>query len=79
MLRLWVLRENGFARVRREGTRRLYAVEAAPLQEWTPPDDRGYSDQVEIRLTSEGPSATWLELEHASVADGFRNEPETGC
>lgn len=30
---LRVLRENGFARVRAEGTRRLYAVEAAPLQE----------------------------------------------
>jgi DNA-binding transcriptional ArsR family regulator len=30
---LRVLRENGFARVRPEGTRRLYAVEAAPLQD----------------------------------------------
>ena len=30
---LRVLRENGFARVRAEGTRRLYAVEPAPLQE----------------------------------------------
>jgi DNA-binding transcriptional ArsR family regulator len=30
---LRVLRENGFARVRPEGTRRLYAVEAAPFQE----------------------------------------------
>jgi len=30
---LRVLRENGFARVRAEGTRRLYAVEAAPLQD----------------------------------------------
>ena len=30
---LRVLRENGFATVRREGTRRLYAVEPAPLQE----------------------------------------------
>ena len=30
---LRVLRENGFATVRAEGTRRLYAVEAAPLQE----------------------------------------------
>jgi DNA-binding transcriptional ArsR family regulator len=29
---LRVLRENGFARVRPEGARRLYAVEAAPLQ-----------------------------------------------
>ncbi|MDK1476088.1 metalloregulator ArsR/SmtB family transcription factor [Streptomyces sp. 549] len=30
---LRVLRENGFASVRAEGTRRLYAVEAAPLRE----------------------------------------------
>ena len=29
---LRVLRENGFARVRPQGTRRLYAVEPAPLQ-----------------------------------------------
>jgi DNA-binding transcriptional ArsR family regulator len=30
---LRVLRENGFASVRAEGTRRLYAVESAPLKE----------------------------------------------
>jgi DNA-binding transcriptional ArsR family regulator len=30
---LRVLRDNGFATVRAEGTRRLYAVEAAPLRE----------------------------------------------
>ena len=30
---LRVLRENGFATVRAEGTRRLYSVQAAPLQE----------------------------------------------
>jgi DNA-binding transcriptional ArsR family regulator len=30
---LRVLREHGFARVRAEGTRRLYAVEAEPLRE----------------------------------------------
>jgi DNA-binding transcriptional ArsR family regulator len=30
---LRVLRENGFARVRAEGARRLYAVEPAPLQD----------------------------------------------
>ncbi|MCZ9635124.1 SRPBCC family protein [Rhodococcus sp. BH5] len=47
--------------------------------QWTPPGDRGYSDQVEIRLTADGPDATWLELEHASVADVFRNDPDTGC
>jgi DNA-binding transcriptional ArsR family regulator len=30
---LRVLRENGFATVRAEGTRRLYSVDSAPLQE----------------------------------------------
>src|SRR5436309_9621610 len=30
---LRVLRDNGFATVRAEGTRRLYAVDAAPLRE----------------------------------------------
>ena len=30
---LKVLRENGFARVRAEGTRRLYAVEPQPLKD----------------------------------------------
>ncbi|MCZ2858438.1 ArsR/SmtB family transcription factor [Blastococcus sp. VKM Ac-2987] len=30
---LRLLRENGFARVRAEGTRRLYAVDAAPLRD----------------------------------------------
>lgn len=30
---LRVLRENGFANVRAEGTRRLYAVDAGPLQD----------------------------------------------
>lgn len=30
---LRVLRDNGFARVRAEGARRLYAVEAGPLQD----------------------------------------------
>lgn len=30
---LRVLRENGFAKVRAEGQRRLYCVDAAPLQE----------------------------------------------
>jgi len=30
---LRVLRENGFARVRAEGTRRLYAVDAAPMRD----------------------------------------------
>lgn len=35
-----MLRDSGFARVRPEGTRRLYAVEAGPLQDvdrWVQP------------------------------------------
>lgn len=59
----------------------ILACEAPHLLrlEWAPLDERGYSDQVEVRLTAEGPAATWLELEHASIADVFRNDPETGC
>ena len=41
--------------------------------EWIPPD-RDTIDQVELRLTSEGSDATWLELEHASVADVFHTD-----
>jgi hypothetical protein len=29
---------------------------------------------VEVRLTPDGPDATWLELEHASVADVFHTD-----
>jgi DNA-binding transcriptional ArsR family regulator len=32
-MQLRVLREHGFASVRAEGTRRLYAVDAAPLEQ----------------------------------------------
>jgi uncharacterized protein YndB with AHSA1/START domain len=46
--------------------------------QWTPPDERGYSDQVEVRLREVGADATLLELEHASIADVFRNDPDTG-
>src|SRR3954452_13114155 len=50
---LKVLRDSGFATVRPEGTRRLYAVDAAPLQEvdgWLEPF-RGFWNQ---RLDSLG-------------------------
>ena len=36
-----MLRENGFATVRAEGTRRLYAVEAAPLPAFRPATEGG--------------------------------------
>lgn len=47
---LKVLRESGFARVRAVGTRRLYAVEAAPLQQvddWLEPFRRFWSTRLD--------------------------------
>ena len=47
---LRVLRENGFATVRRAGTRRLYAVDAAPLEEvdrWLEPYRRFWNQRLD--------------------------------
>jgi len=47
---LRVLRESGFARVRPEGTRRLYAIDTAPLQEvdaWLQPFRRFWSSHLD--------------------------------
>jgi DNA-binding transcriptional ArsR family regulator len=47
---LRVLRDNGFARVRAEGTRRLYAVEDAPLQDvdrWLQPFREFWSQRLD--------------------------------
>jgi DNA-binding transcriptional ArsR family regulator len=47
---LRVLRESGFARVRSAGTRRLYAVEAAPLQDidrWLAPYRRFWEPRLD--------------------------------
>jgi DNA-binding transcriptional ArsR family regulator len=47
---LRVLRENGFATVRAAGTRRLYAVESAPLQEvdrWLEPYRRFWNQRLD--------------------------------
>jgi uncharacterized protein YndB with AHSA1/START domain len=41
--------------------------------EWLPPD-RDTADQVELRLSADGPDATWFELEHASIADVFHTD-----
>ena len=47
---LRVLRDNGFAAVRAEGTRRLYSVDAAPLQEldeWLAPYRRFWDQRLD--------------------------------
>ena len=47
---LRVLRENGFARVRAEGTRRLYAVDAGPLRDvdqWLLPFRRFWEQRLD--------------------------------
>jgi DNA-binding transcriptional ArsR family regulator len=47
---LRVLRENGFARVRAEGTRRLYSVDAGPLQDvdqWLQPFRRFWDQRLD--------------------------------
>lgn len=52
---LKVLRDNGFARVRPQGTRRLYTVDAAPLQDverWLEPF-RAFWDQRLDALATE--------------------------
>ncbi|MFF0309843.1 ArsR/SmtB family transcription factor [Streptosporangium sp. NPDC004379] len=51
---LRVLRDNGFARVRAEGTRRLYAVEAEPLREvdmWLEPFRRFWEQRLDALAT----------------------------
>ena len=57
---LRVLRESGFATVRAEGTRRLYAVDPTPLREvddWLAPYRRFWASRLEAlatQLTDEG-------------------------
>jgi DNA-binding transcriptional ArsR family regulator len=51
---LRVLRDNGFATVRAEGTRRLYAVDAAPLRqvdEWLDPYRRFWTQRFDALAT----------------------------
>jgi DNA-binding transcriptional ArsR family regulator len=51
---LRVLRENGFATVRPEGARRLYAVDAAPLQEvdtWLDPYRQYWTQRLDALAT----------------------------
>ncbi len=51
---LRVLRENGFATVRAEGTRRLYAVDAHPLEEvdaWLDPYRHFWTQRLDALAT----------------------------
>jgi DNA-binding transcriptional ArsR family regulator len=51
---LKVLRENGFALVRRDGARRLYAVDAAPFREvddWLEPFRRFWDQRLDSLAT----------------------------
>jgi DNA-binding transcriptional ArsR family regulator len=51
---LRVLRENGFATVRPDGTRRLYAVDAAPLREvdaWLDPYRHFWTQRLDALAT----------------------------
>lgn len=51
---LKVLRDNGFATVRVEGTRRVYAVDARPLEEvdaWLQPFRRFWGSKLEALAT----------------------------
>jgi DNA-binding transcriptional ArsR family regulator len=51
---LKVLRESGFASVRADGARRLYAVQAAPLQEvdaWLAPYRRFWNPKLDALAT----------------------------
>jgi DNA-binding transcriptional ArsR family regulator len=73
---LKVLRENGFARVRPEGTRRLYAVQADPFREL---DDwlkhfRGFWGQRLDSLATELARGK-RERRHTSTTPGQPKEP----
>lgn len=51
---LRVLRDNGFTTVRAEGTRRLYAVDSAPLQEvdvWLDPFRKFWEQRLDALAT----------------------------
>jgi uncharacterized protein YndB with AHSA1/START domain len=75
------LREGGRYAFEGQGSGRILVCDAptALRLEWIPPDRPDCADQVEVRLTPDGPGATWLELEHASVADVFRTDLDSGA
>jgi uncharacterized protein YndB with AHSA1/START domain len=72
------LREGGSYAFEGQASGKILVCDAPRLLrvEWLPPGCRDSADQVEVRLAADGPNATWLELEHASVADVFRFDPD---
>jgi DNA-binding transcriptional ArsR family regulator len=71
---LRVLRDSGFASVRAEGTRRLYAVEAAPLREvdvWLEPFRRFWSQRLDALATelARGKRARRIEAADAGLPE----------
>jgi len=68
-------REGGHYAFEGQASGKILACDAPNLLrlEWIPPD-RTEADQVEVRLTADGDDATWLELEHASIADVFHTD-----
>ncbi len=79
---LRVLRENGFARVRPEGARRLYAVDPAPLQDvdrWLDRFRRAWDQRLDALATelSRGKRARRMEQDPpASPGEDPATNPE---
>lgn len=76
---LRALRESGFARVRPEGTRRLYAVEPAPLQEvdvWLEPFRVFWEQKLDALalLARLGPCPAGAQVHAPPVTTRPRNE-----
>jgi DNA-binding transcriptional ArsR family regulator len=74
---LRVLRDNGFATVRSEGARRLYAVDAAPLREvdeWLDPYRRFWTQRLDALATElargKRSRATQLDPSHQRKQEG---------
>ena len=67
--------EDGSYAFQGQASGKILACDAPTLLrlEWLPPD-RDEADQVELRLTAGGDDGTWLELEHASIADVFHTD-----
>ncbi len=77
---LRVLRESGFARVRPEGARRLYAVDPAPLQEvdvWLEPFRAFWNQRLDALGTELARGRRERERAAARADDGVVTDPAT--